>query len=166
MQIGVDIMDFQEQVPGETFESFLSCFQDQFTAAEQKFMYGARNHEHQLRRFYRLWCLKESVVKAIGVGIDYNLKAIEFTVKDPEESLKPKMSTTMQIVQPLDDLTEEGWTLEEALLDEKHCYAIAIHNEMQGSAPATDPESLKVKHLDWKELLKHAVPYPSPYVAA
>ncbi|KAF9978567.1 hypothetical protein BGZ73_001740 [Actinomortierella ambigua] len=166
MRVGVDIMDFQEQVPGESFETFLSCFQDQFTAAEQKFMYNASSHAQQLRRFYRLWCLKESVVKAIGVGIDYNLKALEFTVNDPEESLKPKMSTSMQVLVPQPELTEEGWSFEEALLDDNHCYAIAIQNEMQGGAPSTDAENAKIQQLDWKELLKHAVPYPSPYVAA
>ena len=41
---------------------------------------------NQLRRFYRTWCLKESVVKALGFGIDINLKAFEFTIQDAEET--------------------------------------------------------------------------------
>ncbi|KAF9584401.1 hypothetical protein BGW38_006597, partial [Lunasporangiospora selenospora] len=29
VRLGVDVMDFQEQVPGESFEAFSACFQDQ-----------------------------------------------------------------------------------------------------------------------------------------
>ncbi|KAF9319187.1 hypothetical protein BG006_003039, partial [Podila minutissima] len=44
--------------------------------------------ENQLRRFYRLWCLKESTVKALGVGYEFNLRSIEFTIQDKEETVK------------------------------------------------------------------------------
>lgn len=42
----------------------------------------------QLRRFYRIWCLKESIVKALGVGIDFNLKSFEFSVQEEDETVK------------------------------------------------------------------------------
>lgn len=41
---------------------------------------------NQLRRFYRMWCLKESVVKALGVGLDFNLKSFEFSITDTEQT--------------------------------------------------------------------------------
>lgn len=47
----------------------------------------------QLRRFYRIWCLKESVVKALGVGIDFNLKSFEFSVQEEDETLKVDKSS-------------------------------------------------------------------------
>jgi len=49
---------------------------------------------NQLKRFYRLWCLKESTVKALGVGIDCNLKSFEFLIKDVEETVQV-MSTLL-----------------------------------------------------------------------
>lgn len=42
----------------------------------------------QFRRFYRMWCLKESIVKALGVGIDFNLKSFEFSVQEEDETIK------------------------------------------------------------------------------
>lgn len=46
--------------------------------------------ENQLRRFYRLWCLKESIVRALGVGYEFDLRSIEFTIQDEEETVKVK----------------------------------------------------------------------------
>ncbi|KAG0265801.1 hypothetical protein BGZ95_003222, partial [Linnemannia exigua] len=91
-RLGVDVMDFQEQVPGESFDTFSACFLDQFTTEEVAFMKNApadplspTGTGPQLKRFYRMWCLKESIVKALGVGIDFNLKSFEFDVQDEEE---------------------------------------------------------------------------------
>lgn len=42
----------------------------------------------QLKRFYRLWCLKESIVKALDIDSDFDLKSIEFTIQDEEETEK------------------------------------------------------------------------------
>ncbi|KAG0304976.1 hypothetical protein BGZ98_004765 [Dissophora globulifera] len=93
LRLGVDVVDFQEQVPGESFETFSSCFQDQFTPKEMKFMTDASSpsrSETQLKRFYRLWCLKESMIKALDVSSDFDLKTIEFTIQDNEETEKVK----------------------------------------------------------------------------
>ncbi|KAF9149275.1 hypothetical protein BG015_008939 [Linnemannia schmuckeri] len=165
VRLGVDVMDFQEQVPGESFETFSACFLEQFTAKEVAFMRNApadpsspSGTAPQLKRFYRMWCLKESIVKALGVGIDFNLKSFEFDVQDEEETSKPTLSTRIQVHEPSIEFPEEGWSFEEALLDADHCYAIAAQSEMEGSGSIMDGS--EIKRLDWKELLKDAVPYP------
>ncbi|KAF9906338.1 hypothetical protein EC991_000739 [Linnemannia zychae] len=167
-RLGVDVMDFQEQVPGESFDTFSACFLEQFTAKEVAYMKDApadpssTGTKPQLKRFYRMWCLKESVVKALGVGIDFNLKSFEFDVQDEEEeTTKPTLSTRIVIHEPTPEFPEEGWSFEEALLDAEHCYAIAAQSEMEGSGPIMDGS--EIKRLDWKELLKDAVPYPSQF---
>jgi 4'-phosphopantetheinyl transferase len=48
-----------------------------------------KSTNNQLKRFYRMWCLKESVVKALGVGIDFNLQSFEFIAHE-EETTKVK----------------------------------------------------------------------------
>ncbi|KAF9338047.1 hypothetical protein BG006_000036 [Podila minutissima] len=161
IKLGVDCMDFQE--PGESFESFLACFHDQLTSKEVAFMSDASvtSTNSQLRRFYRIWCLKESIVKALGVGIGFNLKSFEFSVQEEDETLKPILSTTVQIHEATPEFSEEGWSFEEALLDQNHCYAIAIQSEMAGCGSTSDGSEMQ--RLDWKTLLKDAVQIPAQF---
>ncbi|KAF9428235.1 hypothetical protein BGZ94_002992 [Podila epigama] len=176
VKLGVDLMDFQEQVPGESFETFSACFHDQFTSKELAFMSDAGSDisspvssvssvstiaNSQLRRFYRMWCLKESIVKALGVGIDFDLKSFEFSIQEEEESLKPIWSTTIHVHKPTPGFPEDGWAFEEALLDQDHCYAIAVQSDMCGTGPISDGSEMK--RLDWKTLLKDAVPFPAQF---
>ncbi|KAG0303102.1 hypothetical protein BGZ98_006995 [Dissophora globulifera] len=163
LRLGVDVMDFQEQVPGESFESFSACFLDQMTPNEMAFMKDTFENSDtpsstndKLRRFYRMWCLKESVVKALGFGIEFNLKSFEFTIHDEDETTTPIHSTTMQVLEPSPDFPGDGWWFEEALLDSNHCYAIATLTE--GGETVLDGG--EIRRFDWKELLKDAVPYP------
>ncbi|KAF9355597.1 hypothetical protein BGX26_006374 [Mortierella sp. AD094] len=113
-------------------------------------------NESQLKRFYRLWCLKESIAKALDVRSDFDLKSFEFTIQDEEETEKPIHSTVIEVHESKPELPEEGWSFEEALLDEDHCYAIAAQSDME----KTILDGSEIKRLDWKELLKDAVPYP------
>ncbi|KAG0078283.1 hypothetical protein BGZ90_005555, partial [Linnemannia elongata] len=73
----------------------------------------------------------------------------------------PTLSTRLQVHEPSPEFPEEGWSFEEALLDADHCYAIAAQSEMEGSGPIMDGS--EIKRLDWKELLKDAVPYPAQF---
>ncbi|KAF9433429.1 hypothetical protein BGZ76_009477 [Entomortierella beljakovae] len=163
--LGVDVVDFQDQHPGETFESFSACIQDQFTPKEMTFMAEASKEsssasiEGQLKRFYRLWCLKESIVKALDTRDDLDPRSFEFTIQDEEETEKPIHSTIVEVHKPKPELPEEGWSFEEALLDEDHCYAIAAQSDMD----KTILDGSEIKRLDWKELLKDAIPYPSSF---
>ncbi|OAQ33333.1 hypothetical protein K457DRAFT_29253 [Linnemannia elongata AG-77] len=172
VRLGVDVMDFQEQVSGESFESFSACFQHQFTPNEITFMVKASSPESsspdcasvdaQLKRFYRLWCLKESIVKALDINSDFDLKSIEFTIQDEEETEKPILSTVIGVHEPKPELlSEEGWSFEEALLDSDHCYAIAAQTETEdGGSSSAILDGSEIRRFDWKELLKDAVPYP------
>ncbi|KAF9352185.1 hypothetical protein BGX34_000131 [Mortierella sp. NVP85] len=168
IRLGVDVMDFQEQVPGESFESFSSCFHEQFTTTELDYMKAAphdpdapNSTNNQLKRFYRMWCLKESVVKALGVGIDFNLQSFEFIAQE-EETAKPITSTKMRVYEPSDNFKEEGWVFEEALLDDNHCYAIAAHlgTEEEVENGESIMNGSEIQRLGWQELLQDAKPYP------
>lgn len=51
-----------------------------FTKNEIKYLYNKKGTE--IERFYKLWTLKESFVKAIGEGLSYPLKKFNFKLKD------------------------------------------------------------------------------------
>lgn len=59
------------------------------------------------------------------------------------------------------EFSEEGWTFEEALLDQDHCYAIAMQSEMSDCESISDGSEMQ--RLDWKTLLKDAVPLPTQF---
>lgn len=59
------------------------------------------NTENQVKRFYRLWCLKESMIKALNAQSDFDLKTIEFTIQDEEETEKVQCSSTLLPSLPL-----------------------------------------------------------------
>lgn len=63
----------------------------------------------------------------------------------------------MEVHEPLENFRAEGWAFEEGLLDEKHCYAIAVHSD----EPILDGSD--VQRLSWGELLENARPYPPSY---
>ncbi|KAF9407012.1 hypothetical protein BGZ94_002865 [Podila epigama] len=115
--------------------------------------------ETQLRRFYRLWCLKESVAKALGQGFDFDHRSVEFTIQDEEETNTPILSTMVEVHEPTPELLpEEAWSFEEALLDSEHCYAIAAQTEMEGAGAIMD--GTEIRRLTWDQLLKDAVSTP------
>lgn len=52
-----------------------------FSDAE-KAMFESAPQEQRNRLFFRLWTLKESYVKAIGIGVSYPMNAVEFSFQD------------------------------------------------------------------------------------
>ncbi|CAH1759942.1 4042_t:CDS:10 [Entrophospora sp. SA101] len=71
-RIGIDLMKIEQPNAGYNVKEFITTFKDQFTENEfnllvnnQQRQYNKEEVEiHQLQRFYRFWCLKESYVKA------------------------------------------------------------------------------------------------------
>lgn len=124
--LGVDVM----RVDDERFDSddklqdFFFTMRRQFTLCEWKNIRRGANIE-QLLNFYRNWCLKESYVKAVGVGIGINLQALDFVILQPLHGVVT--STTLKI----ENVADDAWYFEEQLIDEKHCVCVA-------SKPPTD----------------------------
>ena len=59
---------------------FFRLMRRQLTANEWRHVEEASEEEDQMRRFYRFWCLKESYVKALGVGIGFEVGRLEFEI--------------------------------------------------------------------------------------
>ncbi|ORY26406.1 hypothetical protein BCR33DRAFT_726270 [Rhizoclosmatium globosum] len=60
--------------PTETVDNFLSIFQD--------YQLGASTGWARLHSFFRLWCMKESYTKTLGLGLGLDFKTIEFRESD------------------------------------------------------------------------------------
>ncbi|OQR69304.1 L-aminoadipate-semialdehyde dehydrogenase-phosphopantetheinyl transferase-like [Tropilaelaps mercedesae] len=131
-RIGVDVMRMRYD-GGRRITDFFDLMRRQFTPAEWRFIESSPYEAQQVKRFYRLWTLKESYVKAVGVGLDLGLHRISFNICD-ELRLADRLGVTSTSVE-VDGRPVAGWTFHECLLDEGHCVATAVM-ELASATPA------------------------------
>ncbi|KAI5061223.1 hypothetical protein GOP47_0023728 [Adiantum capillus-veneris] len=80
--VGLDVMvaDADEhETPEEYIKNFRSCF----TSLEWNNIISVGPDPNSLLdQFHRYWCLKESYIKAIGIGLGFDLQRAEFFFSD------------------------------------------------------------------------------------
>ena len=149
-KIGVDTMKI-EYTGGKSLEEFFRLMTRNFSDSEWGYIKSRDTKNEQLEAFMRNWCLKESYVKNIGVGITVDLRNISFKIN----------SSVLEVKQPVTDttLTVDGnlvtnWTFHESLIDYDHCVAVAIDNPEENS-PIIPFEIIDFPFLveNYKELL-------------
>uniref|UniRef100_A0A8C0F3K8 L-aminoadipate-semialdehyde dehydrogenase-phosphopantetheinyl transferase n=1 Tax=Bubo bubo TaxID=30461 RepID=A0A8C0F3K8_BUBBB len=122
LQVGIDIM--KTNLPGNaSIPNFFRIMERQFTETEWCVIKSMSNEWMQLDMFHRHWALKESFLKAIGVGIGFNLQRIEFNVSPLQLEVGKVYKETKML---LDGDKEEEWIFEETLLDDHHHVAVAL----------------------------------------
>lgn len=84
--------------------------------------------------FFQLWTLKESYIKARGMGLTIPLEQFSFDISGPRISVS--FAPTLQE-------TLAGWQFELYRLGERHRMAIALHNKSAGTLAVTVREGLK-----------------------
>ncbi|XP_038618141.1 L-aminoadipate-semialdehyde dehydrogenase-phosphopantetheinyl transferase [Tachyglossus aculeatus] len=121
-QVGIDIM--KTNLPGRgSISEFFRIMNRHFTAREWMSIKAFDDEWNQLDMFYRHWALKESFIKAIGIGIGFKLQRIEFNASPLQMEVGKVYSETSML---LDGEEEEGWTFEETRLDKHHHVAVAL----------------------------------------
>ncbi|XP_069496823.1 L-aminoadipate-semialdehyde dehydrogenase-phosphopantetheinyl transferase isoform X1 [Ambystoma mexicanum] len=122
LQVGIDVM--KTDFPGSgSIEEFFRIMNRQFTDTEWKSIKSMESEWTQLDTFYRHWALKESFIKAIGIGVGFNLQRIEFHASPLHMEVGKLYKETKML---LDGVEEEGWLFEETRLDDLHHVAVAI----------------------------------------
>ena len=111
--VGVDVMSTKYS-GGRSVAEFFRLMTRQFTESEWKNIKAPPDEAGQLRNFYRHWCLKEAFVKALGVGITFNLQRISFNINSE--------GTTVHV----DGVQDLRWKFEESFLDDQNCACIAL----------------------------------------
>ncbi|CAG8607463.1 3652_t:CDS:2, partial [Scutellospora calospora] len=123
-KIGIDVMKV-EYPKRQTVEEFFETLKDQFSEYEWSVITTPLLKEiDQLHQFYRYWCLKESYVKAVGIGLALDLRTIEFHL--PEEDERGKLYENVETLRTktklyINNKLERQWKFEELYLDEFHC---------------------------------------------
>ncbi|XP_059094773.1 L-aminoadipate-semialdehyde dehydrogenase-phosphopantetheinyl transferase-like [Tigriopus californicus] len=142
VRVGVDVMRLNDQ-RGD-INRFFHLMKRKFTPLEWVMIRNPKDSqccsaEEQLRMFYRYWALKESFVKADGLGLGWNLQKIQFHITSPLpscDSLHPVQDTCVQVLGAADETSK--WTFQELILkDGQHCMSVAIKNDNTRNVSST-----------------------------
>lgn len=127
-QIGVDVMN-TKYTGGKPLHEFFRIMNRTFTPNEWTYIWGRSTERAQSEAFMRHWCLKESYVKSIGIGVTMNLQRIDFTVNT--DCLTPSQ-IALDTRLCVDAVNMNDWIFEESLLDEDHCVAVSVsHSDVE-----------------------------------
>lgn len=123
-RVGIDVMKFEQRGGSRTQSEYFQLMHSQFADKEWIFIRQASEADERLRRFLRLWSLKESFVKAQTIGISIDLQRIQFEcdANDQLNQIKPVTSTRVY----LDGKLLDRWRFEEWLLDADHVLCVAV----------------------------------------
>jgi len=78
-KVGIDVM--KVRIPGrESFASFVEIVGEQLTQTERHSLNIEVPPSEQLRRFFWIWTLKEAYTKALGLGLGFDFRRVEFDV--------------------------------------------------------------------------------------
>lgn len=95
---------------------------------------------------FRIWALKESYIKAIGVGINVNLQEISFKINTKSLHEDEIVDDTQLIIKD----EKMKWVFHESLLDPNHCVSVALDN--------LSADKVNFKTLLFEELMEGHIP--------
>ena len=130
-QLGLDVMRTTDSRI-ERLEDFFRIMNRQFTQDEWAWIRDERKtEEEQLARFFRNWTLKESYVKAIGTGLNVDLRSLNFIILEHLTPSGASISTTT-----LENCGElSSWRFEESILDGDHVVCFAHNCDTEINVP-------------------------------
>lgn len=149
LRLGIDVMKM-EYSGGKSVHEFFRLMDRNFTDQEWRYIRSGRDREDLVGRFMRVWCLKESYVKNIGVGITVDLRKIHFKVTSPlGEATTPTNVPNLSTKVRLNGRTqaEDNWNFEETRLDQEHCVAVAIVDDNESYTPCN--EGFRFIDIEW-----------------
>ncbi|XP_028050848.1 L-aminoadipate-semialdehyde dehydrogenase-phosphopantetheinyl transferase [Monomorium pharaonis] len=148
VKIGVDVMTLDYN-GNKNVPDYFRLMNKHFSTAEwEEIKDSSKSEAEQMSMFYRHWALKESYVKALGVGVFVDLGSIDFRTNS---ELSEDLITTDTIL--CINGIKQNWLFEEILLDSRHCVAVAL----QENDNALGLHSTTFEMLNYDKLMAHAV---------
>lgn len=115
--IGVDVMEAKVN-PRQTVDKFFSDLAPNFTPKEWSAIRSSQDKQKQVAQFFRHWCLKEAYIKAVGIGLGFELLRAQFTLDNNEKATSAVIA--------IDGQARPEWKFDIHYLDEEHIAACSL----------------------------------------
>jgi len=140
-EVGVDVEDSMRD--RRTVE-----VADRFFAPSEVAALRALPEAQQHQRFFAYWTLKESYIKARGMGLAIPLDRFAFVIEDEEPSSRTEVPRVLSDrvtlrCEPVVDDDGARWRFTRARLTERHVVATAVERDRQGWAPAIELRAIE-----------------------
>jgi phosphopantetheine--protein transferase-like protein len=155
MRLGVDVMKI-EYGGGKPLQEFFRLMTRNFCSNEWNYIKSFDTEHRQLRAFIRTWCLKESYVKNVGIGITMNLQKLDFIINSRELNANEIIADTKL---KLNGELLSDFHFEESLIDDEHCVAVSLKNK---TLNVTNHQPTKFELIEFEELIRNAKPLSTP----
>lgn len=129
--VGVDVSKIVSKETKHDLDRFLSLMSKKFIPSEWEIVDKVSDDKQKCINFTRLWCLKESFIKSIGLGLKFALNRISF---EPAQicrfylnpnTLQTKMLDNTKVW--LDGRLADDWLFHETALDDHHLVAVGFN---------------------------------------
>lgn len=118
---GLDIVDTKNRSNYySSFSEYFLNFSSYFTENEHHRISICSTEESKYEIFYLLWSLKESFIKAVGLGLSFSLKRIDFIIPFTE---RLPSKGTIQV--KIDNKIRNDWKFNYFFLDSHHIASVA-----------------------------------------
>ncbi|EGT55146.1 hypothetical protein CAEBREN_19836 [Caenorhabditis brenneri] len=160
---GIDVMRVNE-ARRDTAAEQMDTLNRHFSEEEIESVKGGdKSEEKRWHAFYRIWCLKESILKATGVGLPDGLHNHTFQI-DPNYDHKPGKEIPLYLYSiyhkvPLPGNTttsslyfhrstpQPQWIFEESFIGEKHCVSVASEQQTSSEEHFTPFEMTSLEEI-------------------
>ncbi|CAL2044600.1 unnamed protein product [Caenorhabditis brenneri] len=144
-RIGIDVMRVNE-ARRDTAAEQMDTLNRHFSEEEIESVKGGdKSEEKRWHAFYRIWCLKESILKATGVGLPDGLHNHTFQI-DPNYDHKPGNTTTSSLYFHR-STPQPQWIFEESFIGEKHCVSVASEQQTSSEENFTPFEMTSLEEI-------------------
>lgn len=163
LTVGIDVTKIVAKKTRHELDRFLYLMSKrEFLPEEWETVTRVTGDRQKCINFTRLWCLKESFIKSIGLGLSFKLDRICFRTGDQlkynldPEQLKgrPPLNDTRVLI---DNQLASDWSFLETALDDEHLVAIGYNYPGLSSNERLDLEGLFLE-LDIETLLEGITP--------
>ncbi|KAG8325120.1 L-aminoadipate-semialdehyde dehydrogenase-phosphopantetheinyl transferase [Homalodisca vitripennis] len=124
LDIGIDLMKIKKTRTANIDEYF-RLMRRKYSSAEWAVINSQKSDTEQMAMFYRFWCLKESLTKAVGTGITGDLRNISFNLKSHKLSSNVIVDDTEVFI---GGCKCGSWKFEETMIDREHIVTVALND--------------------------------------